>query len=74
MADQWLHYFFGYAPWVIGTVIVLVAYFSTRTTPVHAPVGQTFACAKCGRRGGREQMVPVAQEGAMSWCCPSCAS
>ncbi|HEY9086178.1 MAG TPA: hypothetical protein VIN40_09650 [Candidatus Tyrphobacter sp.] len=72
MVDQWLQYFFAYAPWVMGIAIVSVAYFATRTAAPHAPVGQTFACAKCGRRG-REQMVSVTHDGAVSWYCPDCA-
>jgi hypothetical protein len=38
-----------------------------------APIGQTFACANCGRRGQREHMVPREHGGATSWYCTRCA-
>ena len=37
------------------------------------PIGQTFACANCGRRGRREHMVPQQHGGATSWYCAHCA-
>jgi hypothetical protein len=66
--------FFAYAPWIIGLIILLVTYFSVRgQLSSSVPIGQTFACANCGRRGHREAMVPVTHEGAMSWYCSTCA-
>lgn len=74
MSDAWLHNAFGYAPWVMFAAIVLVAYIATRgqeKQPAHA--GQTFACARCGRRGDKAHMVTVSREGAVTWYCQSCA-
>lgn len=74
MGDLWLQYAFGYAPWLIFGTIVLIAYLATRGQK-KAPekVGQTFACARCGRRGTQGQMVTVSHEGAVAWYCPGCA-
>lgn len=74
MGDTWLQYAFGYAPWVIFALIVLVAFVATRGGAKQpAKVGQTFACARCGRRGAAEQMVTVSHEGADTWYCSQCA-
>lgn len=65
---------FAYAPLVIGVAIVLVVYLMVRNqVTVRSPIGQTFACAACGRRGIREHMVPQAHEGAVSWYCGRCS-
>jgi hypothetical protein len=65
---------FAWAPWVIGIAIFLVAYLMVRgQVSVKTPIGQTFACAQCGRRGVREHMLPQAHEGAVSWYCARCA-
>ncbi|MBV8499921.1 MAG: hypothetical protein JO003_11775 [Candidatus Eremiobacteraeota bacterium] len=68
--------FFAWAPWVIGLLIYLAFYVAKRhesaTKP--APVGQTYACAGCGRRGPREHMVPQQHGGAVGWYCADCAS
>ena len=34
--------------------------------------GATYACAKCGKRGAREHMVPQTHEGAVSYYCSNC--
>jgi predicted SprT family Zn-dependent metalloprotease len=74
MGDSWVQHAFAYAPWVIFATIVLVAYIATRgTTRSHATVGQTYACAGCGRRGAKEQMTSVHHEGAVSWYCRECS-
>jgi hypothetical protein len=71
--DTFAHVF-AYAPLVIGLLIVLVAYLMVRgQVTVKAPIGQTFACANCGRRGIREHMVPQTHEGAVSWFCGRCS-
>jgi len=75
MGDQWLQYGFGYAPWIIFAVIVLVAFIATRGGEKQpASAGPTFACARCGRRGAQEQMVTVSHEGAVTWYCSQCAA
>jgi hypothetical protein len=64
---------FAAAPWVIGAIIFLVAYLMVRgriSEPV--PIGQTFACAGCGRRGHRDHMLPATHEGAVTWYCAKC--
>jgi predicted RNA-binding Zn-ribbon protein involved in translation (DUF1610 family) len=68
--------FFAYAPFVIGIVIYGAFYAAKRhESQSHAvPFGQTYACASCGRRGHREQMVPREHAGAVSWYCPNCAA
>lgn len=74
MGDTWLQYGFGYAPWVIFALIVLVAYVATRgTSKQPAKVGQTYACARCGRRGTQDQMMTVDHDGAVTWYCRDCA-
>ena len=73
-SDQ-LHTLFAYLPWALGIAIVLVAYFALRGQDAKAvPIGQTFACAKCGRRGHRDHMVPATHAGAVSWYCARCAN
>ena len=68
--------FFAWAPWVIGAAIYLAFYIAKRgeTPAVPASAGQTFACAVCGRRGPREQMVPQDHGGAIGWRCAHCAA
>jgi hypothetical protein len=68
--------FFAWAPWVIGAVIYFVFYLAKRHEAAVVPVsaGQTYACAVCGRRGTREQMVPQNHGGAVGWQCASCAA
>ncbi len=69
-----LSHFFGFAPEVIGVVIFVIAYLMVRNqVAVSTPIGQTFACGNCGRRGVREHMVPQAHEGAVSWYCSRCS-
>lgn len=71
--DTFAH-IFGYAPLILGVLIVLVAYLMVRgQESTTSPIGQTFACGNCGRRGIREHMVPQAHEGAVSWFCGRCS-
>ena len=67
--------FFAWAPLVVGIVIYAVFYIAKRheVAAGGAPIGQTFACANCGRRGSREHMVPREHGGATSWYCTHCA-
>ena len=74
MGDSWLQYGFGYAPWVIFAIILLVAFLATRGGQKKpAATGQTFACAACGRRGTEAQMTTVMHEGAVTWYCRNCS-
>ena len=73
-ATAFSHFFAG-APLVIGLFIYLVLYVAKRheATETGVPIGQTFACANCSRRGRREHMVPREHSGAVSWYCDRCA-
>jgi hypothetical protein len=67
--------FFAWAPLVAGLLIYFILYAAKRheATATGVPIGQTFACANCGRRGRREHMVPHEHAGATSWYCTRCA-
>lgn len=66
---------FAWAPLTAFVVVMVILYLATRRAPAHAgpPLGKTYACAQCGRRGGHEHMVPVTHEGAVVWYCGRCA-
>ncbi|HET6894690.1 MAG TPA: hypothetical protein VFH72_04825 [Candidatus Baltobacteraceae bacterium] len=66
---------FAWAPLTAFVVVMIILYTATRRVPLHvrSPLGKTFACAKCGRRGSREHMVPVTHAGAVVWYCGRCA-
>jgi hypothetical protein len=68
--------FFAWAPWVIGAVIYITFYVAKRheNAARHAPVGETYSCAGCGRRGSRDHMVPQQHGGAVGWYCTDCAT
>ncbi|MGB8910287.1 MAG: hypothetical protein WCC84_16190 [Candidatus Cybelea sp.] len=68
--------FFAWAPWVIGVAIYAIFYIAKRHEVAVVPVsaGQTYACAVCGRRGTREQMVAQNHGGAVGWQCAGCAA
>ena len=68
-------HFFALAPLIVGLLIYFVFYVAKRheATATGVPIGQTFACANCGRRGRREHMVPQQHGGATSWYCAHCA-
>ncbi|MEO9170551.1 MAG: hypothetical protein ABI282_06970 [Candidatus Baltobacteraceae bacterium] len=67
--------FFATAPIILLLAIFFTAWIAKRNegNVGVVNVGTTFACAKCGRRGAREHMVPQAHEGAVSWYCTRCA-
>ncbi len=69
--------FFAWAPWVVGLAIYFTFYIAKRHEVAHVPAsaaGSTYACARCGRRGNREQMVPQDHGGAIGWYCSNCAA
>jgi hypothetical protein len=76
ISSQAFDSFFAWAPWVIGALIYLTFYIAKRhEVPATVPsIGQTYACAACGRRGARDQMVPQDHGGAIGWMCANCAA
>ncbi|MGC1381676.1 MAG: hypothetical protein WA814_11720 [Candidatus Baltobacteraceae bacterium] len=76
LSSSTLNSFFAWAPLVVGLAIYLAFYIAKRHEGAEpgAPIGQTYACAACGRRGARDQMVPQQHGGAVSWYCGSCAT
>ena len=68
--------FFAWAPWIVGAAIYFAFYVAKRheTAPSASSIGQTYACAVCGRRGSRDQMVPQYHAGAVGYECAQCAS
>lgn len=66
---------FAWMPLFAFIVVLTILYAATRHRPVHSatPMGKTYACAQCGRRGKHEHMVPVSHEGAVVWYCARCA-
>jgi len=75
VSPQVLATFFAYAPLALGIIIYAAFYIAKRNeTGAHVPIGESFACANCGRRGVREHMIPETHEGAVSWYCTHCAA
>jgi DNA-directed RNA polymerase subunit RPC12/RpoP len=66
---------FAWSPLFLGVVIYLTVWLAKRHESATSPalLGTTYACAKCGRRGSREHMVPQTHEGAVSYYCSRCA-
>jgi len=66
---------FAWAPLVLGVAIYAIVWFAKRAEVggVGVPIGQTYACAGCGRRSVREHMLPQTHEGAVSYFCSKCA-
>ncbi|HEY8314728.1 MAG TPA: hypothetical protein VIG51_11240 [Candidatus Baltobacteraceae bacterium] len=65
-----INHFFASIVWIGLIAILIVLYVATRTAGAHkAPIGKTYSCAVCGRRGGHEHMVPVNQGGSVVWYC-----
>jgi hypothetical protein len=76
ISPEGLSGFFAWAPLVLGIVIYAVVWAAKRSEghdQSAIPIGQTFACANCGRRGVREHMVPHTHAGAISYYCTQCA-
>jgi hypothetical protein len=74
LSNETFDTFFAWAPLVIGLIIYAAFFVAKRhEVTVGAPIGQTFACANCGKRGVREHMVPQDHAGAVSWYCAHCA-
>ena len=68
--------FFAWAPLVLGVAIYGFVFAAKRHEGHDSsavPIGQTFACAGCGKRGVREHMVPQTHAGAISYYCARCA-
>ncbi|HEY6450239.1 MAG TPA: hypothetical protein VIX60_06135 [Candidatus Cybelea sp.] len=68
--------FFAWAPWVVGAAIYFAFYVAKRHESGSStkPAGPTYACAVCGRRGSRDQMVPQNHGGAVGYQCAQCAT
>jgi len=68
--------FFAWAPWVVGAAIYFAFYIAKRHERPTAPAAteSTYACAMCGRRGSRDQMVPQDHGGSIGWQCPQCTA
>jgi hypothetical protein len=68
--------FFAWAPLVVGIVIYATFYIAKRHETVTVPTSSvpTYACAVCGRRGSRDQMVAQDHGGAVGWQCRHCAA
>jgi DNA-directed RNA polymerase subunit RPC12/RpoP len=66
---------FAWAPLVLGLGIYFAYWLAKRNEGVTAPatLGATYACATCGKRGSREQMVPQTHDGAVSYYCNNCS-
>lgn len=66
---------FAWMPLFAFVVVLTIVYVAARRAPaqVGVPMGKTYACAQCGRRGKHEQMVPATHEGAVVWYCARCA-
>ena len=74
LSSELIGRFFAFAPLVLGIVIYTITYVVKRKELVVAsPIGQSFACAQCGRRGAREHMLAQTHDGAVSWYCTRCA-
>ena len=75
MTAQIIREFFAWAPLTIFVLLLITLYLATRRrAPARVAIGKTYACAQCGRRGRRDHMVPVSEEGGVVWYCPRCAS
>lgn len=68
-------WFFAWAPFALGLAIFLVVWMAKRREgiPVVGTFRTTYACARCGRRGSHEHMVPQTHDGAVSYDCSHCA-
>ncbi|HEY8298146.1 MAG TPA: hypothetical protein VIG32_09010 [Candidatus Baltobacteraceae bacterium] len=70
LSPETVDHFFASIVWIALIVIVIAAYIGTRGSGAgKAPIGRTYACANCGRRGNHEHMVPVNAGGSVVWYC-----
>ena len=75
MTAQIIQHFFAWAPLTVFAIILLAVYIATRRqAPAPAATPRTYACARCGRRGRRDQMIPLSREGSVVWYCARCAA
>jgi len=75
MNGDTVNWVFAVAPLCAFVAVLLVLYRATHAAAPRerVPLGKTYACAQCGRRGKHEHMVPVTHEGAVVWYCARCA-
>lgn len=73
--DSLLGSFYACAPVVLGLAVFFAYWLAKRNEGVTAPstLGATYACANCGKRGSKEDMVPQTHDGAVSYYCSNCA-
>lgn len=66
---------FAWAPLTAFVIVMIILYVAKHRAPSAAggPLGKTYACAQCGRRGNHEHMIPVTHEGAVVWYCARCS-
>jgi hypothetical protein len=65
--------FFAWSPLVIGVIIYAIFYVAKRHEKQRGtPIGQSVACAACGRKLRREHMTPIQQDGSIVWYCGHC--
>ena len=74
ISPQTLQYFFFSAPIVLGVLIYAYFFFAKRHEFVTTAgtLGETYACASCGKRGSKEHMLPQTHDGAISYVCAKC--
>ena len=55
----------------LGGLMTIIALLTGPAPGVsqEAPLGEKIACAVCGRRFGREHMVPTSRDGKIVWLC-----
>ncbi len=74
MNPEVVHHFFAWSPWVFVALGFGIVYYATRHEHADVvPIGKTYACAACGKRGKHEHMVPVSAAGSLVWYCHRCS-
>ena len=69
-----INHVFAILPWILFIGFAVAVYLATRhESDPASPIGKTYACATCGRRGDREHMSPVNRDGSVVWYCARCA-
>lgn len=75
MSPDLVNHFFAWVPWVFLVLVLGIVYYATRHEHKDVvPIGKTYACAGCGRRGKHERMVPVSAAGSLVWYCHRCST